>query len=200
MHNEEGTRRLTGSLQGLAMATEPQIPLFVAVDHEGGAVQHASWLKPQPSAAEVGAGGDPGEARRISSQIGRELRRAGVNTDFAPVADTGSGAAIGDRSYGPAPGLVGRMAAASVEGFEEAGVVSTAKHFPNHGPALADSHAGYPRVEHGMGEVRVTDLPPFRAAVEAGVPLVMVGHLVYSAIDPERPASLYPVAMMLLRE
>ena len=200
MQSEEGTRRLTRSLQELSMATEPKNPLFVAVDHEGGAVQHAPWVGPHPSAAEVGAGGDPGEARRISSEIGRELRRAGVNTDFAPVADTGSGAAIGDRSYGADPGLVGRMVAASVRGFEEAGVVSAAKHFPNHGPAAEDSHVGYPRVEHGMDEVQATDLPPFRAAVEAGVPMVMVGHLVYPAVDPERPASLSPRAMMLLRE
>ncbi|QIN78248.1 hypothetical protein GBA65_06690 [Rubrobacter marinus] len=200
MESEEGTRRLTRSLQELSMATEPRVPLFVAVDHEGGAVQHAPWVGPQPPAAEVGLRGDPGEARRISLQIGRELRGAGVNTDFAPVADTGSGAAIGDRSYGSDPELVGRMVAAAVEGFEEAGVVSAAKHFPNHGPALEDSHVGYPRVEHGTDEVRAFDLPPFRAAVEAGVPMVMVGHLVYPALDPGRPASLSPRATAMLRE
>ena len=200
MESEEGTRRLTASLQKLSVATQPKVPLFVAVDHEGGAVQHAPWVGPHPPAAEVGLRGDPGEARRISLEIGRELRRAGVNTDFAPVADTGSGAAIGDRSYGADPDLIGHMVAASVEGFEKSGVVSAAKHFPNHGPALEDSHVGYPRVEHGMEEVRKMDLPPFWAAVRAGVPMVMVGHLVYPAIDPERPASLSPRAMKLLRE
>ncbi len=200
MESEEGTRRLTTSLQELSMSTEPKIPLLIAVDHEGGAVQHVPWVAPHPPAAEVGLRGDPGEARRISAQIGRELRGAGINTDFAPVADTGSGAAIGDRSYGEDPDLVGRMVAASVKGFEEAGVVSAAKHFPNHGPALEDSHVGYPRVEHGMAEVRATDLPPFRAAVGAGVSMIMVGHLVYPSIDPERPASLSPKAMSLLRE
>ena len=200
MQSEEGTTRLISSLQELSMATEPGIPLFMAVDHEGGPVQHAPWVSPQPSAAEVGRGGDPDKARWISSEIGRELRRAGINTDFAPVADTGSGAAIGDRSYGSDPSVVGRMAAASVEGFEEAGVVSAAKHFPNHGPATEDSHVDYPRVEHGMDEVRETDLPPFRDVVEAGVPMIMVGHLVYPAIDPEHPASLSPAAMKLLRE
>ena len=200
MESEEGTRRLTRSLQELSVAKEPEVPLLVAVDHEGGAVQHAPWVGPHPSAAEVGLRGDPGEARRISLEIGRGLRRAGVNTDFAPVADTGAGAAIGDRSYGADPSLVARMAAASVEGFEEAGVVSAAKHFPNHGPALEDSHVGYPRVEHGMDEVLEADLAPFRAAVAAGVPVVMVGHLVYPAVDPERPASLSPRALRLLRE
>ena len=200
METEEGTRSLTRSLQNLSMATEPKIPLLVAVDHEGGAVQHAPWVPPQPSAAGVGLRGDPEEVHRIASEIGRGLRHAGVNTNFAPVADTGSGAAIGDRSYGADPDLVARMVAASVEGFEESGVVSATKHFPNHGPAAEDSHVGYPRVEHGMDEVRTVDLPPFRAAVGAGVPMVMVGHLVYPFIDPERPASLSPRAMGLLRE
>ena len=200
METEEGTRRLTRSLQELSMTTEPKVPLLVGVDQEGGAVQHTPWVSPQPSAAEVGLRGDPGEARRISLQIGTELRRAGVNTDFAPVADTGSGAAIGDRSYGADPDLVGRMITASVQGFGEAGVVSVAKHFPNHGPAVEDSHVGYPRVEHGMDEVRAMDMPPFRAAVGAGVPMIMVGHLVYPSIDPEHPASLSPRAIDMLRE
>lgn len=200
MRSEEGTRSLTDSLQELSMTTEPGIPLFIAVDHEGGSVQHAPWVGAQPSAAEVGMGGDPGEARRISAEIGRELRRAGINTDFAPVADTGSGAAIGDRSYGSDPALVGCMVAASVEGFEEAGIVSAAKHFPNHGPATEDSHIGYPTVAHDMNEVRTMDLPPFREATGAGVPMVMVGHVVYPSIDPDRPASLSPRATKLLRE
>ncbi|MDQ3302667.1 MAG: hypothetical protein M3518_04875, partial [Actinomycetota bacterium] len=90
MQSEEQTKALTSALQELSMQTEPAIPLFVAVDHEGGEVQHAPWVAAQPSAAEVGARGDPEEARRIAVQIGRELRRGGVNTNFAPVVDTGS--------------------------------------------------------------------------------------------------------------
>jgi beta-N-acetylhexosaminidase len=86
-----------------------------------------------------------------------------------------------------------------VAGFESAGVVSAAKHFPNHGAAAADSHVDLPLVHHDLETVRSNDLPPFRAAVEAGVPMVMVGHLLYPAIDPERPASLSPEAIRLLR-
>jgi len=114
--------------------------------------------------------------------------------------DTGSGTAIGSRSFGEDPEQVARMGAASVEGFERAGVVCAAKHFPNHGPAIADSHEGLPVVRHDMGTIWTRDLPPFRAAIEAGVPMVMMGHLVYPAIDPERPASLSPEAYRLLRE
>lgn len=200
MESEEQTKALTDSLQRLSMETEPAIPLFVAVDYEGGEVQSAPWVAAQPSAAEVGGRADPEEARRISEEIGNELRRGGVNTDFAPVVDTGSGAAIGSRSYGDDPTLVARMGAASIEGFERAGVVSSAKHFPNHGPALEDSHVGRPRIDHDMQTILRSDVLPFQATMEAGVPMIMVGHLVYPALDPERPASLSPAAIALLRE
>jgi beta-N-acetylhexosaminidase len=199
MESEEQTKALTNSLQRLSMETEPAIPLFVAVDYEGGEVQSAPWVAAQPSAAEVGSRADPEEDRQISEEIGRELKRGGVNTDLAPVIDTGSGAAIHSRSYGDDPTLVALMGAASIEGFEQAGVVSSAKHFPNHGPALEDSHFARPVVDHDMQTVLQWDLPPFRAAIEARVPMVMVGHLVYPALDPERPASLSPAAIELLR-
>ena len=199
MESEEQTRSLVGSLQELAMQTEPAIPLFVAVDYEGGEIQSAPWVSDQPSAAEIGRQADPEEARRIADVIGRELRYGGVNTDLAPVVDTGSGAAIGSRSYGDDPVLVASMGAAAVRGFEQAGVVSVAKHFPNHGPAFEDSHVGQPRIDHDAQTFTQRDLPPFRAAVEVGVPMIMIGHLVYPALDPERPASLSPAAMELLR-
>lgn len=200
METEEQVKRLTGSLQKLSMETEPAVPLFVAVDQEGGEIASAPWVAPQPSAAEIGQRADVTEAYAVAEQIGTELRRAGVNTDFAPVVDTGFGAAIGARSYGEDPQLVAEMGAAAVKGFEAAGVVSSAKHFPNHGPAASDSHESLPVVEHDLATVRSYDLPPFRAAVEVGVPMVMLGHLVYPAIDPERPASLSPEAYGMLRD
>jgi beta-N-acetylhexosaminidase len=199
MEGEEQVASLTRSLQDLSLRTGPAVPLFVAVDQEGGDVASAPWVAPEPAAAEVGGRGDPDEARDISARMGRQLLRAGVNTDFAPVVDTGFGAAIGDRSYGEDPELVARMGAAAVRGFERAGVVSAAKHFPNHGPARTDSHLGLPVVRHDVETLRTHDLPPFRAAVEAGVPMVMVGHLVYPAIDPDRPASLSEEAISMLR-
>lgn len=200
LESEEQTKALTGSLQRLSLEAEPAIPLFVAVDYEGGEVGSAPWVSKQPSAAEVGGRADPEEARRIAEEIGRQLGRGGVNTNLAPVVDTGSGAAIGSRSYGEDPAIVSLMGAASIEGSERADIVSSAKHFPNHGPALEDSHVARPVVDHDLQTVLQSDLAPFRAAVEAGVPMVMVGHLVYPVLDPERPASLSPVAIGLLRE
>jgi beta-N-acetylhexosaminidase len=199
MQSEVQTQALTGALQRLSIKTEPSVPLFIAVDQEGGEISSAPWVSPQPAAARVGVRGDPAKAREIAEQMGNELLRAGVNTDLAPVVDTGFGAAIGDRSYGEDPRLVAQMGAAAVEGFESAGVVSAAKHFPNHGPATADSHARLPVVDHDRDTLRSYDLPPFEAAVKARVPMVMVGHLLYPTIDPDRPASLSSEAVKMLR-
>jgi len=200
MKSEEQVKALTSSLQKLSMETVPSVPLFVGVDQEGGEVASAPWVATQPAAAEVGGRGDPAEARAVAEEIGADLLKAGVNTDFAPVADTGFGAAIGTRAFGEDPALVSPMVKASVEGFDAAGVVASAKHFPNHGPAQSDSHVSLPVVEHDAATIESYDLPPFRAAVEAGVPMVMVGHLIYPAIDPEKPASLSPKAIGMLRE
>ena len=199
MKSERQTESLVDNLQKLSMRTEPAVPLFVAVDQEGGVIASAPWVAPEPAAAEVGRRKDPDEARNIAARMGRQLLRAGINTDFAPVVDTGYGAAIGDRSYGEDPELVARMGAAAVQGFEEAGVISAAKHFPNHGPATSDSHVSLPVIRHDDKRLRTHDLPPFEAAIDAGVPMVMVGHLVYPAIDPEHPASLSGDAISMLR-
>jgi beta-N-acetylhexosaminidase len=199
MKSEKQVASLTRSLQDLSMRTEPAVPLFVAVDQEGGDIASAPWVAPEPAAAEVGSRGDPQEARDAAARMGRQLMKAGVNTDLAPVVDTGFGAAIGNRAYGDDPGLVARMGRAAVRGFEDTGVVSAAKHFPNHGAANSDSHVSLPVVRHDAQTVRSYDLPPFEAAIDAGVPMVMVGHLVYPAIDPDHPASLSRNAISMLR-
>jgi beta-N-acetylhexosaminidase len=200
MQSKEQTQAMVSELQKLSIKTSRCIPLIVAVDQEGGRVSSAPWVTFHPPAAAVGQSGDPARAQRIAEEIGRQLDAAGVNTDLAPVVDTGFGEAIGDRSFGTDPHLVSKMGAAAVRGFEEAGIISTAKHFPNHGAAKVDSHTGLPVVDHDMQTVLSYDLPPFKQAVEAGVPMVMVGHLLYPAIDPERPASLSPKAIKLLRQ
>ena len=200
MQSKEQTQAMVSELQKLSIKTSLCIPLIVAVDQEGGRVSSAPWVTYHPPAAAVGQSGDPAQAQRIAEEIGRQLDAAGVNTDLAPVVDTGFGAAIGDRSFGTDPHLVSKMGAAAVRGFEAAGIISTAKHFPNHGAAKVDSHTGLPVVDHDMQTVLSYDLPPFKRAVEAGVPMVMVGHLLYPAIDPERPASLSPKAIKLLRQ
>jgi beta-N-acetylhexosaminidase len=170
------------------------------VDEEGGNVTRAPWIPSRPAAAVVGRSGNPDWAYHIAYGVGQKLKAAGINTNLAPVVDTGFGAAIGDRSFGTDPKLVSRMGSAAIKGFEAAGIASTAKHFPNHGAAKENSHAGSPIIEHDMSTIEAQDLPPFKAAIDTGVPIVMVGHLVYPAIDPTLPASLSPRAIRVLRQ
>ena len=89
MKSEGQTESLACRLQELSMRTKPEIPLFVAVDQEGGDIASAPWVAPEPAAAAVGRSEDPDEARLIAARMGRQLLRAGINTDFAPVVDTG---------------------------------------------------------------------------------------------------------------
>lgn len=194
------TQALVSELQKLSTETSSPIPLLIAVDEEGGSVTRAPWIASHPAAALVGQSRDPEWANQIAKDVGQNLKEAGINTNLAPVVDAGLGAAIGDRSYGTDPNLVSRMGAATIEGFEGVGMVSAAKHFPNHGPADQDSHVGSPIIEHDMSTIETQDLPPFKAAIDAGVPMVMVGHLIYPAIDPALPTSLSPRTIRLLRE
>ncbi|MBV9454829.1 MAG: glycoside hydrolase family 3 protein [Rubrobacter sp.] len=194
------TQTLVSDLQKLSMESSASIPLLIAVDEEGGSVTRAPWIPPQPAAAVVGQTGDPGSAYKVADTVGQNLKEAGINTDLAPVVDTGFGAAIGDRSFGTDPNLVSRMGRAAIEGFEAADIASAAKHFPNHGPADQDSHVGSPIIGHDASTLEAQDLPPFKAAVDEGVPMVMVGHLIYPTIDPTLPASLSPTTIRLLRE
>jgi beta-N-acetylhexosaminidase len=165
------------------------VPFPVAVDQEGGRVQrlrepHFTRFPAARVAAELGAD----HVREVGRAMGEELRAAGVNLDFAPVADvqSGVGGVIGDRSFGGDPHTVTRAALAWLEGLEGASVAGCAKHFPGHGDASCDSHEDLPAAH----EDDARHLPPFGALVEAGVRSVMVGHLLARSVDAERPATL----------
>jgi beta-N-acetylhexosaminidase len=106
---------------------------------------------------------------------------------------------IGDRSFGASPAVVGRHAAAFVEALQGGGVAACAKHFPGHGDTSQDSHHELPRLHHDLARLRRVELPPFRAALEAGVASVMTAHVLLPALDRERPATLSPAALRLLR-
>ena len=140
-----------------------------------------------------------------AAAIGRELAEAGVDWNLAPVADVPvARARSSGLGFGPDPVDVARHVAAYVEGLADSGVVGCAKHFPGHGATDADSHTGLPTVPleptgpPGRRRLERVDLVPFRAAVDAGVETVMLGHLVVEAVDPELPASLSAATVRLL--
>jgi beta-N-acetylhexosaminidase len=101
--NLRQTQTLVSKLQKLSMETTPSIPLVIAVDEEGGSVTRAPWIPHRPAAAVVGRSGNPDWAYHIAYGVGQKLKEAGINTNLAPVVDTGFGPAIGDRSFGTDP-------------------------------------------------------------------------------------------------
>ncbi|WP_435741467.1 glycoside hydrolase family 3 N-terminal domain-containing protein [Nocardioides sp. SYSU DS0663] len=205
----EQVQALNAAVSDAVAADGRDFPAVLGVDQEGGVVSHLRGIATEfPSFAHAGAAvqqGRGGKAvvRRAAETTGLELRELGFTWVFAPVADVTVGAAdptIGTRSPSTDPALAAAAVEAAVAGYNAAGVVSTTKHFPGHGSVSADSHETLPLLPRTMAELEATDLPPFAAAVDAGAPAVMVGHLDVEAIDPGVPSTLSPPVYEFLRE
>ncbi|MCB2185905.1 MAG: beta-N-acetylhexosaminidase [Deltaproteobacteria bacterium] len=172
-------------------------PLFSLVDQEGGAV--ARLMEPFTHGPDLAAlGGEPPERLwEHGARMGRELVAAGFNWNLAPVLDVHArpDGVMARRSLGGDPDLVGRLGAAFIQGSQQAGCLACAKHFPGLGRTTLDTHRDRPTVELTREELEAVELPPFRAALAAGVAGVMVCHAVFRHLDPEQPASLSPVVM-----
>ena len=170
--------------------------LLLGIDQEGGRVQRlreplAVW----PPMRELGLADDEVLTERVGAALGEDLHQLGFNLDFAPVLDVVSSTehtVIGDRSFGPDPGLVARHGLALARGLQRAGLLPCGKHFPGHGGPVSDSHHTLPVERRSLDALRACDLRPFAAAIHAGLPLLMSAHVVYTAIDPEQPGTLSP--------
>lgn len=178
----------------LARQVRRRWPLFLGVDQEGGVVERLRGAATRfPAFMSAGAAGDVALTEQSYAASGAELRRLGFTVDFAPAADVTSGPAdptIGSRAVSSRPADVAAHVLAASEGFAAAGVLPVVKHFPGHGSVPADSHLTLPVQTRSLAELEQTDLVPFRAAVEAGAPAVMVGHLDVRAVDPRVPSTL----------
>jgi beta-N-acetylhexosaminidase len=127
--------------------------------------------------------------------IADELKRIGVDADFAPVLDVpveGSDKIVGDRAFSPEPKIVALLARAALEGLHDGGVAGCIKHMPGHGRATADSHLALPRVS-ASEEALSADVFPFAAMADAEA--AMTAHIVYEAWDPDRPATCSPTVI-----
>ncbi len=194
---------LTNALQALA-ARGVRPPLLVSADQEGGPVARLRVGATHfPSAMAFGAAGSEALVASAAGITARELRAVGIRMNMAPVLDVNSNPAnpvIGVRSFGEAPALVARLGTAAVRAMQAAGVVATAKHFPGHGDTSLDSHTALPIVPHALARIESVELVPFAAAVRAGVGAVLTAHVVFPALDPDRPATLSSAILTLLRE
>jgi beta-N-acetylhexosaminidase len=173
---------------------------IVAVDQEGGRVRRLPWAGPaaaQPQQLQAGT------VRSDAEAAARALRAAGVTVTFAPVADVPSvrGAALAGRSFSRDPQVASAAVRDAVQGWRAGGVAATAKHFPGLGGAPANTDDELVTLRRSRTVLDAVDLPPFAAAIEAGVPLVMVGHARYPALDRVRIASQSrPIVHDLLRD
>lgn len=168
------------------------LPLLVSIDQEGGAVQRLQvGVDPVPSAATVGATGDPSYAREVARANGMSLGQLGVTMVMAPVADVDpSGVSeTGTRGYATDVRAAAPMVVATMKGYLDVGVIPVVKHFPGLGSVSGDSHVSLPVQPKGVEELRASDLVPFAAAVRAGAPAVMTAHVAVEALEPGIPAS-----------
>ncbi|WP_324650255.1 glycoside hydrolase family 3 protein [Georgenia sp. H159] len=198
--------RLSNDIQARATA-DGGIPMTTSIDQEEGVVVRLPQPSAQlPGAMALGATRDPEHARDAARVTAEKLAAVGVNQDYSPIADVNSNAqnpVIGVRAFGGDTDLVSSLVTAQVHGFQDDGGISASvKHFPGHGDTAVDSHYGVPLIDKTEAEFRAEDLPPFRAAIEAGTDSIMTAHIVVPALDPSgRPATFsYPILTEVLRE
>ncbi|WP_314139166.1 glycoside hydrolase family 3 N-terminal domain-containing protein [uncultured Plantibacter sp.] len=178
--------------------------VLIGVDEEGGNVSRleAQTGSTLPGHAQLGALDDVETTRAVGSALAERLHAAGANVALAPVADVNTNPAnpvIGVRSFGPTADLVSRHVAAMVDGLQTGGVAACVKHYPGHGDTASDSHLDLPRIDLDLAELEAEHLPPFDAAIAAGVASVMTAHIVVPAFG-DAPATLNPIPLRRLRE
>jgi len=186
VRDAEQVRELTDALR----AIRPD--LLVAIDNEGGGIGHlvAAGAPEVPGSYALGVVDDPNLTARCADALAGHLAALGITASYAPVADVQRQAdnpIVRTRAFGEESGLVSRHLSAWITATEARGIASCAKHFPGHGGTLTDSHhelAVDPRPYEEL------DLEPFRAAIAAGVPMLMSAHVVFPALDANRPATL----------
>lgn len=202
-HGAEPTtiHRILTTLQDAAST-----PLIISIDQEGGLVTRmrepaTRW----PSAMAQAAGADWDAVQRIACLSGAELRSAGVNHVYAPVADVNVeplNPVIGIRSPSSSPDVVARYCRSVVDGLAESDVASCLKHFPGHGNTHVDSHVGLPLLETSIAQWRATEAIPFVEGIAAGADSVMIGHLRAPGLDPSGAPATFSAPMVtgLLRQ
>ncbi|WP_353115399.1 glycoside hydrolase family 3 N-terminal domain-containing protein [Microbacterium sp.] len=176
---------------------------LIGIDEEGGSVTRLETATGStvPGAAQLGAVGDLEATRATGAEIARRCGVLGIDVVLGPVADVNTdprNPVIGTRAFGAETALVAEHTAAAVRGIQEAGLAACVKHYPGHGDTHTDSHHDLPRLELTAEQIAAAHLPPFQAAVDAGVRAVMTAHICVEEWG-EEPATLNPVVLGGLR-
>ncbi|MGW7204531.1 glycoside hydrolase family 3 N-terminal domain-containing protein [Streptomyces sp. NPDC054837] len=188
VRDAEQVRELTDALR----AIRPD--LLVAIDNEGGGIGHlvGAGAPEVPGSYALGVADDPSLTARCADALAGHLATLGISVSYAPVADLQhlpSNPIVRTRSFGADPEPAARHLRAWITATEARSIASCAKHFPGHGGTDTDSHHGI-AVDPRPYDALRADLEPFRAAVAAGVPMLMSAHVVFPALDANRPATL----------
>lgn len=184
--NPEQSVKLVKDLQNAAIKSGTP-SLIIAVDQEGGRVERFSFGRSRlKNNAEIKTSK---EAFEKGSLIAQEMRKLGMNCDFAPVVDVNSNPynpVINVRSFGDNADDVSELGKSFLGGLHSENVIGTAKHFPGHGDTNVDSHVGLPVVNKSLSDLEKLELKPFKALSDAGVDMMMVAHIALPKIETKK--------------
>jgi beta-N-acetylhexosaminidase len=198
---------LTTELQQVAKDAGHEKPLLICIDQENGVVRRlGEGATIFPGSMLLGATGRSENAYITGLLTGRELKALGINWNLAPVLDVNNNPenpVIGVRSYGETPEMVSAFGKQAVKGMQDAGIITTLKHFPGHGDTDVDSHLDLPTIAHDLDRLKEIELKPFIDVIKQGADTIMTAHVYFPAIEKHEnvPATLSrKVITELLRE
>lgn len=172
------------------------IPLFVAIDQEGGRVKRIRHGVTQfPSNFALGVVNDERKVYTMAKIKGIQLRQMGINMNLAPVLDVNNNIhnpVINIRSFGCNPHICANLGSSYIKGLQDAGCIAVAKHFPGHGDTHLDSHYTLPVINKSIDDLRKVELIPFKKAIESGVESIMTAHIVFPQLDKSYPVTMSP--------
>ena len=179
-------------IKNLQEQSEEKVPLFIAVDEEGGRVSRLKQIedKTAPSQEEIGNSGEIEAAKIWAENISDELKLLGINVNFAPVADVGS---PDTRSFSNNAATVASFVNSAANGYESKNIIYCLKHFPGIGKRITDPHQEISSIDVSRETLEKEDILPFKFIIdnhESNKFMVMVSHLKYPAIDENNSATL----------
>lgn len=202
LHSPEQVCQLSSGIQKLAEQNRMGIPLLIAIDQEGGLVARLTrGFTIFPGNKALGMSGDTMLAEQSCTAIGKELRAVGINMNLSPVTDINNNQknpVIGIRSFGETPEIVLSFAKKALQGYRQAAVISTLKHFPGHGDVELDSHADLPFLNKSTQQLKEFELLPF-AELAKEADAVMTAHIIVPAWDSKNCATLSKKCLDVLR-
>lgn len=196
-------QQLCHGLQQLTKNSKNQIPLFLTLDQEGGRVRRLTHdFYPIPSYATIAKSMKDHEVLFLSRQVAKELKKAGINMNLAPVVDVNSNPfnpVIGDRSFSADPYTVSRLSKLMLQGFQNEGLIGTLKHYPGYGDVELDPHEDLPICHKTLEELQEIELKPYYELGQ-NADVIMTAHLLVPALDPINCATISAKILSYLRD